>query len=429
MIPRYSRKEIASIWSDENKYQIWLDIEKHACQAQAQLGIIPANAAKNIQENVSFDIERINSIEKSTHHDVISFLTSVAEHVGEDSRFIHYGMTSSDIVDTSLAVQLKQSTDVILKDLETLLDILKKRAEETKYLICMGRSHGIHAEPITFGLKFTRFYAEFRRNYNRLLAARDEISVCMISGPMGTFANIDPFVEEYVAQQLGLQPEPISSQIIPRDRHAMLFSVFGIIASSIENIAIEIRNLQRTEVGEVSEFFSDKQKGSSAMPHKRNPILSENLTGLARIIRSCVNPALEDIALWNERDISHSSVERYIAPNACITLDFALARLAHILDNLKISQSNIDNNMQKLRGLTFSQQVLLALIQNGASREDAYKIVQRNAAAVWENPKLNFYQQLKSDNEAQIANLDELFDLQHHIKYVDLIFQRVFEAG
>jgi len=432
MIPRYSRPEMVAIWEPQNRYRIWFEIEAHACDALAQLGVIPKKAAENIWKKASkkFDIARIDEIEKTTKHDVIAFLTHVAEKVGDDARFLHQGMTSSDVLDTCLAVQLKQAADLLLKDIDVLLVALKKRAQESKFMPCIGRSHGIHAEPVTFGLKFARFYAEMQRNRERLIIARDDISTCKISGAVGTFANIDPKVEAHVAKKLGLKPETISTQIIPRDRHAYFFATLGVIASSIENIATEIRHSQRTEVLEAEEFFSKGQKGSSAMPHKRNPVLTENLTGLARIVRSAVTPALENVALWHERDISHSSVERMIGPDATITLDFALARLTNVIDKLVLYPENMQKNLDKLSGLVFSQRVLLALTQKGVSREDAYSLVQSNAMKVWEKGA-DFLSELKDDKDVKkklsAKDLEELFDLGYHTKHINTIFKRVFK--
>ncbi|WP_339047554.1 adenylosuccinate lyase [Candidatus Mesenet endosymbiont of Phosphuga atrata] len=428
MIPRYSRKEISSIWEDDYKFKVWLEIEKLACQAQEELKVIPKGVAEKLKLK-DFDIMRIQEIEADTKHDVIAFLTYVAEKVGVDIRYMHYGMTSSDILDTCLAVQLKRSSDILLEHLKNLLNLLKKKAEDTKDIICVGRSHGVHAEPMIFGLKFTRFYAEFKRNYERLKNAQKEISTCKVSGAVGSFAHIDPNVERYVAKALGLNPESITSQIIPRDRHAMFFSTLAIIAGSIENVAIEVRNLQKTEVMEVSENFSVKQKGSSAMPHKRNPILSENLTGLSRLIRSYVMPALENIALWHERDISHSAVERCIAPDACIVMDFALTRLINLIENLIIYPENIKRNLNSLNGLVFSQRVLLELINSGLSREKAYKIVQQNAMKVWES-KSHFLEVLKEDSELleiiTLEKLESLFDFTYYTKHTDYIYNQVF---
>jgi adenylosuccinate lyase len=429
MIPRYSRPEMTAIWEPENKFRIWFEIEAHACDAQAELGVIPKEAAKAVWDRGAFEVDRIDEIERETKHDVIAFLTNLAEHVGPEARFVHQGMTSSDVLDTCLAVQLTQATDILLKDIDRVLAALKTRALETKDMVCMGRSHGIHAEPVTMGLKFARFHAEFARNRERLVAARKEIATCAISGAVGTFANIDPAVEEHVAKKLGLEPEPVSTQVIPRDRHAMYFSVLGVIASSIENVATEIRHLQRTELREAEEYFAPGQKGSSAMPHKRNPVLTENLTGLARIVRSAVVPALENVTLWHERDISHSSVERMIGPDATVTLDFALNRLAGVIEKLTIYPENLQKAMDQLGGLIFSQRVLLALTQAGMSREDAYKAVQRNAMKVWANEG-SFLDLLKADEAvgAHIAapDLEAIFDLGYHTKNVDAIFRRVF---
>jgi adenylosuccinate lyase len=429
MIPRYSRPQMTAIWEPENKFRIWFEIEAHACDAQAKLGVIPEAAAKAVWERGKFDVAQIDAIEAVTKHDVIAFLTNLAEYVGDEARFVHQGMTSSDVLDTTLSVQLKEAADLLLEGMDKLLDVLKRRALETKDMVCVGRSHGIHAEPVTMGLKFARFYAEMQRNRARLLAARTEIATCAISGAVGTFANIDPFVEEYVAEQLGLVVEPVSTQVIPRDRHAMFFATLGVIASSIENIAVEVRHLQRTEVLEAEEYFSPGQKGSSAMPHKRNPVLSENLTGLARLVRGFVTPALENVALWHERDISHSSVERMIAPDATVTLDFALHRLIGMMDKLIVYPDRMLENMNKLGGLIFSQRVLLALTQAGVSREDAYRLVQRNAMKVWEQGK-DFLTELKADSEViaalPAAQIEALFDLGYHTKHVDTVFKRVF---
>ena len=430
MIPRYSRSEMAAIWSDHSKFQIWFEIEAHACDAQAELGVIPHSAAKTIWEKGKFNMDRINEIEVETKHDVIAFLTSLAESIGTEARFVHQGMTSSDILDTTLSVQLTRASDILLDDLNRLLSVLKIRAKEHKYTSTIGRSHGIHAEPTTFGVKLARFYAEFERNKNRLIAAKKEISTCAISGAVGTFAHIDPKVEQHVAKKMGLEVEPISSQIIPRDRHAMFFSVLGVIASSIENLAIEIRHLQRTEVREAEEFFSIGQKGSSAMPHKRNPVLSENLTGLARLVRASVIPALENVALWHERDISHSSVERMIGPDATVTLDFALNRLANVIEKLIIFPEQMQKNLDSLGGIIHSQQMLLALTQKGMSREDAYQLVQKYAMEVW-NLGGNYLTKMKSDRKiAQYFSeneLENLFDPKQHQRNVDKIFKRVFE--
>src|ERR1700749_4457772 len=383
MIPRYSRPEMANIWEPQNRYRIWFEIEAHACDAMAELGIIPKEAAKAIWKRGAFEPDRIDEIEKETKHDVIAFLTNVAEHVGPEARFLHQGMTSSDVLDTCLAVQLTQASDLLLADLDGLLAALKKRAVEHKYPPTVGRSHAIHAEPTTFGLKLAGHWAEFVRNRERLAMARYEIATCAISGPVGTFATVDPRVEAHVAAKLGLAPEPVSTQVIPRDRHAAYFAALGVVASSVERVATEIRHLQRTEVLEAQEFFAEGQKGSSAMPHKRNPVLSENLTGLARVIRGYVTPALENVALWHERDISHSSVERYIAPDATITLDFALVRAAGVIDKLLIRADRMKKNLESTQGVIHSQRALLALTQAGISREDAYRLVQKNAMAAW----------------------------------------------
>ena len=429
MIPRYSHPEMSKIWEDKSRFGIWLEIETHALNAMVQCGIVPASAAKAVQERGGFDVDRIHEIEREVKHDVIAFLTSVAEHVGEEARFIHQGMTSSDILDTCLNIQLMRASDILLKDIDLLLIILKKRAIEHKDTITIGRSHGIHAEPTTFGLKLAQAYAEFQRNRKRLESARQEIATCAISGAVGTFANIDPMVEKYVAEKMNMNIEPISTQIIPRDRHAMFFATLGIIASSIERVAIEIRHLQRTEIREVEEYFDKNQKGSSAMPHKRNPVLSENLTGLARVIRGMVNPAMENVALWHERDISHSSVERMIAPDATITLDFALKRLTKMIENLLIYPDRMEENLHALGGLVHSQRVLLALIQTGINREEAYRMVQRNTIAVWKK-KGNFLTLLKDDIEISAIlshkEIEELFDMRYHLRHVDTIFQRIF---
>jgi adenylosuccinate lyase len=429
MIPRYSRPEMVAIWQPENRFRIWFEIEAHACDALAEQGVIPREAAKVIWEKGKFDVERIDEIERVTKHDVIAFLTNVAEHVGPESRFMHQGMTSSDVLDTCLAVQLAQASDLLLADIDALLAVLKRRALETKNMVCVGRSHGIHAEPTTFGIKMARFYAEFERSRARLVAARADIATCAVSGAVGTFANIAPYVEEYVAEKLGLKPEPVSSQVIPRDRHAMYFSTLAVIAGSVENVAVEIRHLQRTEVLEAEEYFSPGQKGSSAMPHKRNPVLSENLCGLARLVRGYAVPALENVALWHERDISHSSVERMIGPDATVTLDFALARLTTMLDKLIVYPENMQKNLDKLGGLIFSQRVLLALTQAGVSREDSYHLVQRNAMKVWEQGK-DFLTELLADADVTRAlkpeDIRALFDLEYHTKHVDTIFSRVF---
>ena len=429
MIPRYSRPEMTKIWEPENKFRIWFEIEAHACDALAEFGVIPKEAAAAIWERGKFEVDRIDEIERETKHDVIAFLTNVAEHVGPEARFLHQGMTSSDVLDTCFAVQLAQAADILLADLDRVLEVLKRRAIEHKDTVCIGRSHGIHAEPTTFGIKLAGHYAEFDRNRKRLADAREEIATCAISGAVGTFANIDPRVEEYVAEKLGLTPEPVSTQVIPRDRHAAFFAVLGIIASSIERLSVEIRHLQRTEVREAEEFFSEGQKGSSAMPHKRNPILTENLTGLARIVRSAVVPAMENVALWHERDISHSSVERMIGPDATVTLDFALMRMAGMMDKLLVYPDTMMANLDQLKGLVHSQRVLLGLTQRGMSREDAYQAVQRNAMDVWIGDA-SFLNLLKSDSEIgeYLSNddLEELFDLGYHTKHVDTIFKRVF---
>nr|WP_029924998.1 adenylosuccinate lyase [Ochrobactrum sp. UNC390CL2Tsu3S39] len=432
MIPRYSRPEMVAIWSPETKFRIWFEIEAYACEALAQLGVIPKEAAKTIWEKGSvakFDVARIDEIEAVTKHDVIAFLTHLAEFIGPDSRFVHQGMTSSDVLDTTLNVQLVRAADLLLADMDRVLEALKKRAFEHKDTVRIGRSHGIHAEPTTMGLTFARFYAEMARGRARLVAAREEIATGAISGAVGTFANIDPRVEEYVCAKLGLEAEPVSTQVIPRDRHAMFFATLGVIASSMENIAIEIRHMQRTEVLEAEEFFSPGQKGSSAMPHKRNPVLTENLTGLARLVRMSVTPAMENMALWHERDISHSSVERAIGPDTTITLDFALNRLAGVIEKLVIYPDNMLKNMNKFRGLVHSQRVLLALTQAGVSREDAYRLVQRNAMKVWEQGA-DFLEELLSDAEVRAAlseeQIREKFDLGYHTKHVDTIFKRVF---
>ncbi len=423
---------MAAIWEPENKFRIWLEIEAHACDAQAELGVIPKEAAQEVWEKGRFEVARIDEIERETKHDVIAFLTNVTEHVGEPARFLHQGMTSSDVLDTCLAVQLAQAGDILLGDLDALLAALKKRALEHKETVCMGRSHGIHAEPTTFGLKLAGFYAEFQRNRRRLKSARHDVASCAISGAVGTFANIDPAVEQHVAEKMGLAVEPISSQVIPRDRHAMFFAVLGVIASSLERLATEIRHLQRSEVGEAEEYFAPGQKGSSAMPHKRNPVLTENLTGLARIVRSAVVPALENVALWHERDISHSSVERMIGPDATVTLDFALARTAQVVDKLVVYPERMRTNLDSQGGLYNSQRVLLALTQKGMSREDAYACVQRNAMKSWEKGK-DFATLLKADKKVAAhldgAEIDALFDLGYHLKQIDTIFKRVFKKA
>jgi adenylosuccinate lyase len=420
---------MARIWEPENRFRIWLEIETLACEAQAELGVIPKEAVPVIREKGNFDIARIDAIEAEVKHDVIAFLTSVAEYVGPEARFIHQGMTSSDVLDTCLSVQLVQAADELLADLDMVLASIKERALEHKDTVCIGRSHGIHAEPVTFGLKLASWYAEMQRNRRRLAAARENIATGAISGAVGTFANIDPYVEEYVCKKMGLTPEPVSTQVIPRDRHAEYFCVLALIASSLERIAIEVRHLQRTEVLEAEEFFSKGQKGSSAMPHKRNPILSENLTGQARYIRSMCIPALENVALWHERDISHSSVERYIGPDATVALDFSLRRLNGLIRNLVIYPDNMLNNLNKMKGLVFSQKILLDLTQAGVSREDAYRLVQRNAMKVWEQGK-DFQEELLADQDVVgalgEAKIRESFDLAYHLKHVDTIFKRVF---
>ena len=428
MIPRYSRPEMSAIWTDENKFQTWFEIEAYACEALAKLGKIPDSAVKEIWEKGKFQPERIDEIEAEVKHDVIAFLTNVAENVGPSARFMHQGMTSSDVLDTSFAIRLTQSVDLLIKDCDTLLGALKKRALEHKYTLCIGRSHGIHAEPTTFGLKLLGYYAEFERNRERLIAARKEVATCAISGAVGTFATIDPRVEEYVAEKLGLSPEPVSTQVIPRDRYAVLFNTVGVIASSIERLATEIRHLQRTEVREAEEFFSAGQKGSSAMPHKRNPVLSENLTGLARLLRSYAVPAMENITLWHERDISHSSAERIMAPDAMIGLDFALNRLAGLIEKLLVYPENMKDNLNRLKGLIFSQRVLLALVDAGKTREEAYALTQRNAMKVWAGEG-SFMDMLSADNEVinilSKEKLHELFDLSFYTAQVDFIFKRV----
>ena len=429
MIPRYSRPEMASIWSEQSKFQIWFEIEAHACDAQAQLGVIPASAAAAVWKHGKFDIDRINEIERETKHDVIAFLTNLAEYVGDEARFVHQGMTSSDVLDTTLAVQMARASDLMLFGIDRLLLALDKRAKEHKYTPTIGRSHGIHAEPTTFGLKLATFYAEFKRCRSRLELARTEIATCAISGAVGTFAHIDPAVEQHVADKMGLHVEPVSTQVIPRDRHAMFFAVLGVIASSVERLATEIRHMQRTEVREAEEFFSAGQKGSSAMPHKRNPVLTENLTGIARIVRAAVTPALENVALWHERDISHSSVERVFGPDATVALDFALHRLSGVIENLLVYPETMQANLDQLGGLVHSQQVLLALTQKGASREDAYKMVQRNAMQIWADGG-SYLDKLKADEDvATFLSSDELealFDLDQHFQHVDTIFERVF---
>lgn len=432
MIPRYSRPEMTKIWEPQTRFRIWFEIEAYACDALAEIGVIPKESAKAIWDKadfVTFDVARIDEIERVTKHDVIAFLTHLGEFIGPDSRFVHQGMTSSDVLDTCLAVQLARAADLLIADVDGLLAAIKRRALEHKYTPTIGRSHGIHAEPTTFGLKLAQAYAEFTRSRERLVAARKEVATCAISGAVGTFANVDPRVEEHVAEQLGLAVEPVSTQVIPRDRHAAFFATLGVVASSVERLAIEIRHLQRTEVLEAEEYFSAGQKGSSAMPHKRNPVLTENLTGLARLVRGMVTPALENVALWHERDISHSSVERNIGPDATVTLDFALSRLTSVVDQLMIYPENMQKNLDRLGGLVHSQRVLLALTQKGVSREDAYALVQRNAMPVWRGEG-EFRKLLGADAEVSAklspAELDELFDLAYHFKHVDTIFDRVF---
>ncbi len=429
MIPRYSRPIMEKIWEPENRFQIWFEIEAHACDAQAELGVIPKEAAQAVWEKGGFDVKRIDAIEAEVKHDVIAFLTSLAEYVGPEARFVHQGMTSSDVLDTCLSVQLRQAADILLEDMDNLLAALKRRAIEHKLTPTVGRSHAIHAEPITFGVKLAGFYAEFKRNKDRLEIAREEIATCAISGPVGTFASIDPKVEQHVADKLGLKIEPVSTQIIPRDRHAVFFAVLGIIASSLERLAVEVRHLQRTEVREAEEFFSEGQKGSSSMPHKRNPVLTENITGLARLVRSHVIPALENVALWHERDISHSSVERVIGPDSTIGLDFALARMTNVIDKLIVYPENMQSNLDKLGGLIHSQRVLLELTQKGMTREDSYAAVQRNAMPVWLEGK-DFRNLLKADSAIEKYlnhnEIDELFDMSFHMKHIDTIFSRVF---
>jgi adenylosuccinate lyase len=430
MIPRYSRSQMTDIWEPENKFRIWLKIEVTAAEAMAELGLIPKEAAEAAKARGGFDIDRIDEIEREVKHDVIAFLTSVAEHVGPEARYLHAGLTSSDVLDTCFNVQLAEASDILIADLDALLAALKTRAHEHKHTITVGRSHGIHAEPTTFGLKLAQAYAEFARNRERMVRARDEIATCAISGAVGTFAHVDPRVEAYVAEKLGLRPEPISTQVIPRDRHAAFFATLAVIASSVERLATEIRHLQRTEVLEAEEFFSAGQKGSSAMPHKRNPVLSENLTGLARIVRGYAIPAMENVALWHERDISHSSVERMIGPDATVTLDFALARLTGVIEGLVVYPERMQANMDRLGGLIHSQRVLLALTNAGVSREDAYRLVQRNAMKVWQENK-DFLTELLADADVRAAlpeqKIRDQFDLGYHTKHVDDIFARVFE--
>jgi adenylosuccinate lyase len=435
MIERYSRPEMVALWSAESRFRIWFEIEAHALDAMADLGVVPKSAAKAVWDwwatNPIIDVRAIDAIEAVTKHDVIAFLTWVAEHVGDEARFLHQGMTSSDVLDTALAVQLARASDMLIADLDALLVVIKRRAFEHKMTPTIGRSHGIHAEPVTFGLKLAQAYAEFARNRERLVAARADIATCAISGAVGTFANIDPRVEAHVANKMGLSIEPVSTQVIPRDRHAMFFATLGVIAGSVERLATEIRHLQRTEVLEAEEYFSPGQKGSSAMPHKRNPVLTENLTGLARMVRSAVVPALENVALWHERDISHSSVERMIGPDATITLDFALARLTGVVDKLLIYPARMQKNLDRMGGLVHSQRVLLALTQAGMSREDAYQAVQRNAMQVWDSDgALSLMELLKADTDVtahlSVAEIEDKFDLGYHLKHVDTIFDRVF---
>ena len=438
MIVRYSRPEMTAIWAAENRFRIWFEIEAHATDALADLGVVPREAAAALWRwwatNPVIDVAAIDAIEAVTKHDVIAFLTWVAENVGDEARFMHQGMTSSDVLDTCLSVQLAQASDLMIADIDALLAVLKRRAFEHKLTPTIGRSHGIHAEPVTFGLKLAQAHAEFARNRARLVAARADIATCAISGAVGTFANVDPAVEAHVAAKLGLTIEPVSTQVIPRDRHAMFFATLGVIASSVERLATEIRHLQRTEVLEVEEYFAPGQKGSSAMPHKRNPVLTENLTGLARMVRGYVTPALENVALWHERDISHSSVERYIGPDATITLDFALARLTGVVDKLLVYPARMEKNLNKMGGLVHSQRVLLALTQAGVSRENSYRLVQRNAMQVWESDgQLSLQELLKADPEVtaalSAAEIDDKFDLGYHLKHVDAIFARVFDEA
>ena len=431
MIPRYTRPEMAEIWSPETRFGIWLEIETLAAEAMENLGIIPAGVTQAVRERGAFEVERIDAIEREVKHDVIAFLTNVAEHVGEEARFLHKGMTSSDVLDTCLSVQLVRAADLLMTGLDRVLTALETRAREHKFTPTIGRSHGIHAEPTTFGLKLATFHAEFQRARRRLEMAREEIATCAISGAVGTFANIDPEIEAHVAAKLGLTIEPVSTQVIPRDRHAMFFAVLGVIASSVERLSTEVRHLQRTEVLEAEEFFSAGQKGSSAMPHKRNPVLTENLTGLARLVRSAVTPALENVALWHERDISHSSVERGIGPDATIHLDFALHRLAGVVENLVVYPENMLRTIESMGGLHNSQRILLALVEHGVSREDSYSLVQRNAMRTWRGEG-NLLDLLKSDPDVTAkltgAELEDLFDLEYHFKHVDTIFERVFGA-
>ena len=430
MVPRYSRKEMVDIWSDDSKYSIWLDIEVYALEGMELVGIVPKGTAKVVREKATFNSQRIDEIESEIKHDVLAFLTNISESVGPEARFIHQGMTSSDVLDTCLNMQLKKAGELLIKDLDSLLEAIKFQAINHKKTICVGRSHGIHAEPTTFGLKMLQAYAEFARNKDRMINAVEEISSCAISGSVGTFANIDLYVEEYVAKALNLNIEPISTQVIPRDRHAVFFSTLAIISSSIERLSTEIRHLQRSEVLEVEEYFSSKQKGSSSMPHKRNPVLTENLTGLARVVRSSVTPALENITLWHERDISHSSVERFIGPDATITLDFALNRLTNVVENMVVYPENMMKNLEKFNGLVFSQRVLLSLTQKNISREDSYSMVQRNSMKVW-NEEGSFYDLIKADKEISSIlsdeEIDDIFDLNYHLKQVETIFKRVLK--
>ncbi|MEE4452612.1 adenylosuccinate lyase [Novosphingobium resinovorum] len=435
MVPRYARPAMTAIWEPEARYRIWFEIEAHAAVKMGEMGTVPASAGKALWDwwatNPKIDVAAIDAIEAVTKHDVIAFLDWVAQQVGPEARFMHQGMTSSDVLDTTLNVQLVKAADILLEDLDALLAAIKRRAEEHKYTPTIGRSHGIHAEPVTFGLKLAEAYAEFSRCRTRLVFAREEIATCAISGAVGTFANTDPAVEQYVADQLGLGIEPVSTQVIPRDRHAMFFAVLGVIASSIERLAVEVRHLQRTEVLEAEEYFSPGQKGSSAMPHKRNPVLTENLTGLARVVRSAVVPAMENVALWHERDISHSSVERFIGPDATITLDFALGRLTGVIDKLLIYPARMQKNLDRMGGLVHSQRVLLALTQAGLSRDESYRLVQRNAMKVWESDgELSLLELLKADPEVAAALpaevIEDKFNLDYHFKHVDTIFSRVF---
>ena len=430
MVPRYSRKEMVDIWSDDSKYSIWLDIEVYALEGMELVGIVPKGTAKVVREKATFNSQRIDEIESEIKHDVLAFLTNISESVGPEARFIHQGMTSSDVLDTCLNMQLKKAGELLIKDLDSLLEAIKFQAINHKKTICVGRSHGIHAEPTTFGKKMLQAYAEFARKKDRMINAVEEISSCAISGSVGTFANIDPYVEEYVAKALNLNIEPISTQVIPRDRHAVFFSTLAIISSSIERLSTEIRHLQRSEVLEVEEYFSSKQKGSSSMPHKRNPVLTENLTGLARVVRSSVTPALENITLWHERDISHSSVERFIGPDATITLDFALNRLTNVVENMVVYPENMMKNLEKFNGLVFSQRVLLSLTQKNISREDSYSMVQRNSMKVW-NEEGSFYDLIKADKEISSIlsdeEIDDIFDLNYHLKQVETIFKRVLK--